>query len=176
MIRKGKTRTVGCCVSESVNTLYCMNTNTPVCFFTPLSSARRGKLHVFVWLATQQHLTMESPRLEGDSGAELVRHVWTDATLFRAQGITGTWATCTLSSCLSFAVSIGLQLTGCIVCGIRSGGTRPAGLISQQLAAILILLSMCYKGHNPGIMYHHNGDAWSVKAALQWRTWGSLTF
>lgn len=48
-------------------------------------------------------------------------------TFLRVQGITERLATRTLSSWLSFAISVSLQLTGCIVCRIRSGGTSLIG-------------------------------------------------
>ena len=49
-------------------------------------------------------------------------------TFLRVQGITETLATRTLSSWLSSAISVSLQLTGRIVCRISSGGTSSTGL------------------------------------------------
>lgn len=55
-------------------------------------------------------------------------------TFLRLQRITEKLATHTLSSWLAIAISVSLQLTVCIVCRIRSGGTSPTGPQSDLTA------------------------------------------
>lgn len=79
------------------------------------------KVAFFVFVCGSNCQWNGNPR-SGRWGADLVKYGWQRDIPQSAGDYSRT-----LSSWLSFAISVSLQLTGCIVCRIRSGGTSPIG-------------------------------------------------